>query len=156
MGTETEAWAQACVERTAGLILDGMPRALRPALEHTGDAHYQRAGYYAQAIGFEHPERGRLSLWLYVAPPEHAYSAGVKSTTVAAGLKRTPQDLLPHDEARAWFAPENPFQWRRLDAAAGMQLYLVADTMSRKGAPEETAERFAPLVLDGLRQAGFF
>jgi hypothetical protein len=151
-----EAWAQTCVERMTALVLDGLPRALRPAVELTGDAHFQRAGYHAQAIGFEHRERGRLSLWLYVAPPEHAYSAGVKSSTVAAGLKRTPQDLLAHEDAEGWFAPDNPFQWRRLDAAAGMRLPLLADTSSGPRDPVATAEEFAPRVLDGLRQAGFF
>src|SRR5690348_7724236 len=110
MSTGFDAWAQACVEHTATVVRDGLPAELRPQLEGAARIRWERY------VSFEHRERGRFSLWLYVVPPEHSYGTGMRATQYGAGIVDWSREVVPEEVGRPWFAADGAFRWRRIGA----------------------------------------
>jgi len=113
-------------------------------LESTG---YASSRY----IGLKHPQFGKLSLWIYVAPPGHAYSGSRSGTQLAAGVMRSPQIILGQSEGQWRFGDSNPFRWRTL--LGGWESYLLMETVDPTHKPSDVAGRFVPRVLLGLKRA---
>jgi hypothetical protein len=148
MTTDFGSWAQACVDYSAALLCDGLPRALEPRVDGAAATRTERH------VSFEHPQRGRFSVWLYVVPPEHAYATGARAPKHGAGIMDGSRQIVPQAAVRQWFTSGNPFRWQKLDG--GLELCVLVESIRSKDEPDAVASRFAPRVTDGLRQAGFF
>jgi hypothetical protein len=144
-------WARACVDATADLLSDEIPAALGPTIEGAGQAITTAPGYQSRYIGLRHPQFGKISLWIYVVPPSHAYSGTRSAPQLATGVMRSPQMILGEAEGQWRFGDGNPFRWRTL--LGGWESYLLMETVDLTHDPSHVAERFVPRVLLGLQRA---